>query len=153
MSEPTPRGPLYPPVYFVLAIGLIFLFDRLAPGARFIRSPATLVGVTPVLVGLGLLLSTAAALRRHHTAIKPFEEPSVLLTDGTFRISRNPIYLGMVMMLAGIALLLGTVTPFAIVIVFAWWIEKRFIMYEEAALLSRFGEEYRAYQASVRRWV
>jgi protein-S-isoprenylcysteine O-methyltransferase Ste14 len=153
MSEGRPRHPLYPPFYFLLAIGAMIVLHRVVPGARFIRSPVTLVGVTPFVVGLGLVLSSASALRRHHTTIKPFEEPTALVTQGTFHVSRNPIYLGLVLMLCGVALWLGTASPFAVAGVFAWWMSKRFIAHEEAVLLSHFGDEYRRYQASVRRWL
>jgi protein-S-isoprenylcysteine O-methyltransferase Ste14 len=146
------RGP-YPPFYFLLAVGVMVLFHRVVPGARFIREPATLVGVMPFLVGLGLMLTTVAALRRGGTTIKPFETPTALLTEGTFRVSRNPIYLGMVLMLFGVALTLGTATPFAVTVVFGWWMQTRFIRHEEAALHARFGDAYRQYQAGVRRWI
>jgi protein-S-isoprenylcysteine O-methyltransferase Ste14 len=155
MSPPTPPPGtrLIPPAYFLFALAVMIFFDRAAPGARFIRSPVTLVGVMPLAVGLGLVLSTAASLRRHHTTIKPLHEPSTLVTEGTFRVSRNPIYLGMVLMLLGLALMLGSATPFGVVAVFAWWMHTRFIAYEEAVLSERFGDQYRTYQASVRRWV
>jgi len=144
---------ILPPVYFLLALAAMLFFDRVAPGARFIRSPATLAGIMPVLVGLGLVLGGVAALRRHKTAVKPLREPTMLVTEGTFRVSRNPIYLGLVLMLTGAALMLGTATPFCVVAAFAWWMHTRFVAYEESVLLDRFGDQYRSYQASVRRWV
>jgi len=149
-----PRGTrVIPPVYFLAALTAMAFLDRVAPGAVFIRSPATLAGVMPILVGLGLVLSTVASLRRHRTAVKPLKEPTTLVTDGTFRVSRNPIYLGMVLMLTGVALMLGSASPFCVVALFAWWLHTRFVAYEEAVLFEHFGEQYRSYQAAVRRWV
>lgn len=144
---------IVPPLYFLASLAAMVFFDRVVPGARIIRTPATLAGVMPLVVGLGLVVTTVAALRRHHTAVRPSREPTTLVTGGTFRVSRNPIYLGMVMMLAGVAVLLGSVTPFCVVAAFAWWMHARFVRYEESVLLDRFGEQYRQYQAAVRRWV
>ena len=144
---------IIPPLYFLAALAAMVFFDRVVPGMRFIRMPATLAGVMPLVIGLGLVVTTVTSLRRHHTAVRPSKEPSTLVTTGTFGVSRNPVYLGMVMMLLGAAILLGSITPFCVVAVFAWWIHTRFVAYEESVLLARFGDEYRQYQSTVRRWV
>jgi protein-S-isoprenylcysteine O-methyltransferase Ste14 len=148
------RGPrIFPPFYFLLTLGLMVVLDRWAPGVRWLTMPLKLVGVLPFLVGLGFMIATMHAFRVRQTTIKPFEPSTTLVTGGPFRASRNPIYLGMTLMLLGIALFLGSATPLTLVVVFAFWIQVRFILKEEAHLTEQFGDAYRSYQASVRRWV
>ncbi len=144
---------VFPPFYFLLTVGLMIVLDRWAPGVRWLTRPRTLAGVLPFVVGLGFMIATMRSFRRHQTTIKPFEASATLVTGGPFRVSRNPIYLGMTLMLLGVALFLGSVTPLILVVLFALWIQARFIVNEEAHLTEQFGDTYRAYQASVRRWV
>ena len=107
-----------------------------------------------LLVGIGLVLAiwTLATLWRHHTTVNPYKAVSELCTDGPFRLSRNPIYLGDWFILAGVALLLETLWP----LVFAplIWAMLRYgvIRHEEAHLEARFGDAYRDYKSRVRRW-
>jgi protein-S-isoprenylcysteine O-methyltransferase Ste14 len=75
------------------------------------------------------------------------------MTGGTFRVSRNPIYLGMTLMLLGVGLRGGEALPLAIPVVFAGLIQKRFIESEEEFLTEHFGDAYRAYRSRVRRWL
>ena len=95
----------------------------------------------------------AMLFRRRGTAIKPFQESSALVTDGVYRFTRNPMYLGMVIGLTGVACMLGTVTPLLVIPIFIWVIRTRFIRVEEGMLAERFGDEYVQYQARVRRWL
>jgi len=92
-------------------------------------------------------------LKQKGTSVKPFEPTSVLIVDGPFRFSRNPMYLGMVLILAGIALALGTLSPWLVVPVFMWQIMRRFIVAEEAKLAAAFGNRYIEYRRKVRRWL
>jgi protein-S-isoprenylcysteine O-methyltransferase Ste14 len=144
---------LIPPFYFLLTVGLMIVLDRWAPGVRWLTRPRTLLGLLPFVAGLGFMLATIRTLRRHQTTIKVFEASATLVTGGPFRASRNPIYLGMTLMLLGVALFLGSATPLILIIPFALWIQVRFILREEAHLTEQFGDSYRRYQASVRRWV
>lgn len=108
-----------------------------------------------LLVGIGLALFgwTLWTFARHRTTVNPYRAASTLCTEGPFRFSRNPIYLGDWLLLAGVALLLETAWPllFAPLI----WVVLRYgvIRHEEAHLEARFGDSYRAYKARVRRWL
>lgn len=107
------------------------------------------------LVGLGLALFvwTLWTFHRHHTTVNPYAAASALCTDGPFRYSRNPIYVGDWLILVGVCLLLHTLWPllFAPLI----WAMLRYgvIRHEEAHLEAKFGEPYRLYKARVRRWL
>lgn len=90
---------------------------------------------------------------RHDTAVKPFEKSSSLVTGGVFGISRNPMYLGMTLVLLGAALLLGSLTPFAVVIALPILFDRLFISPKEQMLEGTFGDQFREYRERVRRWI
>jgi protein-S-isoprenylcysteine O-methyltransferase Ste14 len=104
-------------------------------------------------LGAALVLWPAGLFNRAGTTIRPFERSSALVVSGPYRLSRNPIYLGMATMLAGVGVLAGSLTPFLVVPAFMGLIEMRFIRKEEAMLQEAFGAEYAAYRARVRRWI
>ena len=106
-----------------------------------------------MVVSGALVLWVAGLFRRAGTTVKPFQEPSTLVLSGPFRLTRNPIYVGMVGGLLGLEVLLGSATPFLVVSVFAILIDRRFIRAEEASLEKTFGDAYREYKTRVRRWL
>ena len=142
-----------PPVYFLVAILAIAALHRWLPLATVIVAPYTYVGAVIIGVGLVLNLVSVRLFAVHSTAIKPFEESSSLVTGGFYRITRNPMYLGMVIILIGIAALFGTLASFVPIPIFAWLIQTHFILKEEAMLADTFGDEYLAYKDRVRRWI
>ena len=75
------------------------------------------------------------------------------MRSGPYRFTRNPMYLGMTTALTGVAILLGTLTPFLLIPLFAAWIDFRFISREETMLVGTFGEEYERFRREVRRWI
>ena len=80
-------------------------------------------------------------------------ESTALVTDGVYAYSRNPMYLGMVMFLAGLALVMDNLLGWVVVIVFSLIIRYAFIRREELLMAQTFGDDYHAYQARVRRWI
>jgi protein-S-isoprenylcysteine O-methyltransferase Ste14 len=103
--------------------------------------------------GLVLNMWGSRLFDRTGTTIKPFETSSALVLHGPYRVSRNPMYLGMVVFLFGVWVLAGSITPFLVVVGFAYFIDRRFIRPEEAMLEQAFGSQYASYRARVRRWV
>jgi len=149
----TSSKPLLPPVYFLASLIVTIGLDMLLPGARILSFPWTMGGLIPLAAGAALDLAASRALKRHQTTIKPFEVSTSLVTEGVFGVSRNPIYLGMILILIGVALLLGALTPFVVCAAFAVLLHYRFVRIEERMLAERFGPEWRRYTACVRRWV
>lgn len=147
------RRPLLPPTYFLFALVLMAALHFVAPLAQLIAWPWRLLGGLPILVGGALNVLCSRQFEQRGTTVKPFEESQALIVDGPFRYSRNPMYLGMGLILVGIAVLLGTLTPFLALPVFVWLVSVRFIVPEERALAQRFGSEYLDYKKKVRRWV
>jgi len=150
---PFPTRRLYPPVYFFLALVVMLLMHFLLPVRRLITPPWTWLGLLPFLLGGVLTVRAAALFDRLGTPVKPFERSTRLVLDGPFRFTRNPMYLGMVVVLTGVAVRLGTLTPFAVPPLFACFIQTRFIVHEEAMMQRLFGAEYLAFKARVRRWL
>jgi protein-S-isoprenylcysteine O-methyltransferase Ste14 len=146
-------GKLLPPTYFYIAVVLILVLHFLLPVAQVLHSPWRYLGIIPLILGSTLNILADQAFKRHETTVKPFEESTYLVTDGVFRLSRNPMYLGFVLLLAGIAILLGSATPWIGVVVFPFLMENRFIRTEEAMLGARFGDSWLEYKRRVRRWL
>ena len=147
------RRRILPPVYFLVAIAVTVGLHYLAPIGIILRPPATYLGVLLIAVGLGVVGWPAAAFGRVGTPIKPFEDSTHLVTGGMYRVSRNPMYLGMVVVLLGIAVLAGDISPFISIPIFVWLIQTNFIRHEEVLLEKTFGAEYREYKTGVRRWL
>lgn len=142
-----------PPVYLLLAFALMELLHRVAPLGRFIEAPYSYLGVVPLLAGLLVSATAARSFRKAGTPVVPFEPSTALVTSGFFRYTRNPMYLGMVLMLAGVAVLLGSLSPLLVIPVFVWIIKSNFIRGEEQFLEGIFGEQYLSYKRRVRRWI
>lgn len=116
----------------------------------------------PALPWPGLAIGSAGCLlvlrawwlfRRADTAICPTAATSTLITGDVYRLSRNPMYLGMIAMLLGIALGMGTLPFFAATIAYFLVIDRVFIPYEEGKMLREFGDAYRLYLGQARRWL
>ncbi len=113
--------------------------------------------ITLILLAIGLLLMVIAA--GHFIAAKTTINPlrpanaSTLITNGVFAISRNPIYLGDLLILAALAVWLGNMLNIALLALFVWYLNRFQIAPEERALRDKFGEAYAAYCSRVRRWL
>ncbi len=144
---------LLPPHYFLGAILLAVVLHFLLPVREILTYPWRLLGLAPLVVGIVLNLLADKAFKKHDTTVKPFEESSALVTDGVFRITRSPMYLGMILILIGVAMLLGSAAPFAVVLLLAALLDRGFVTPEEQKLEDTFGERFRQYRRRVRRWI
>jgi protein-S-isoprenylcysteine O-methyltransferase Ste14 len=147
------RPRVIPPVYLLVANVLLVATHFLLPLRQLMLGPSRLFGLIPFAAGVALMSWTIAKFRLTRTTIWPGEVSSRLMTDGPFRLSRNPIYIGMVLILAGQAVVLGSLGPWMILPLFVWMIRRNIIPVEEAMLCGTFGEAYRQYQGRVRRWM
>lgn len=151
-KEAMRKRPL-PPTYFLGSVCIMLGLHFLLPVARALPFPWTLSAVIPIVVGVWLNLAADRAFKQHHTTVKPFEASTSLMTEGVFRLTRNPMYLGMVLILLGVALLLGTLSPFVGCAAFAALLHFHFIRVEERMLADTFGPQWRAYRERTRRWI
>jgi protein-S-isoprenylcysteine O-methyltransferase Ste14 len=152
MSAWTPiRGPI-PPLIFLIAL-FVEIGLGLLPGATFIASPWHLAGIGIIAIGLSLAVWGRLEFQRAGTPVHPGEQPTTFVATGPFRVTRNPMYLGMTLALLGTAVLFGKLIPLLIPFVFAWVISVRFIRHEEERMDALFGDAYADYMRRVRRWI
>jgi protein-S-isoprenylcysteine O-methyltransferase Ste14 len=144
---------LVPPVWFLLSLIAMVALHRWLPIVRLVSPPVSYAGIVLVVAGLAISATAANAFRRAGTPVIPFERSTTLVTGGLYRYTRNPMYLGLVLILFGVAIMLGTLGAFLPIPVFVWIIQTRFIAGEERFLEEIFGEEYLALKRRVRRWI
>ncbi len=144
---------IYPPIWLVFGLIAIFGLNELLPGSRYTSTGAQVVGSVIILAGLVLLLLAGGLFKRAGTNLVPFTEVSALVTTGIYRLTRNPMYLGMGAILLGCAITVGAVSALLIPPLFGVIIQRRFILPEEDMLRGIFPEEFPAYCARVRRWL
>jgi protein-S-isoprenylcysteine O-methyltransferase Ste14 len=144
---------LLPTTYLLIAMIALPVLHFTIPVVQVFPKPWNLVGLLPVGFGLWINLLADRAFHRVQTTVKPFEKPTTLITEGAFAISRNPMYLGFVAILLGISILLTTLSPYVIVILFAILMDRIFIQVEERNMVQEFGPAWLAYKKKVRRWV
>ncbi|MCA0940951.1 isoprenylcysteine carboxylmethyltransferase family protein [Yangia mangrovi] len=143
-----------PPLWLLACLCLAWMQKSALPlGLGFGPVWADLLG--GLLVGGGVLMAVLALveMRRARTTFMPHEEPDSLVTSGVFRLSRNPIYLGDVMILAGFILFWDAVPSLVLLPIYVWLLEKRFIEPEEARLRRKFVASFRKYETQTRRWL
>jgi len=103
--------------------------------------------------GIVLMLLAVAEMRRVRTTVIPHRDADALVTSGIFSRSRNPIYLGDALVLAGLILRWDAVLSLPLIPVFVWLIERRFVIPEENRLRRKFRADFARYEMKVRRWV
>lgn len=142
-----------PPSWLLGALGLTWGLDQLVPW--FATGWGWITYLGNLLVGLGLVSMALGAweLVRHHTTFIPRRVPTNFVRQGIYRITRNPIYLGDALVLAGAALHWDILPALLLVPAFTGLISRRFIRGEEAGLIARFGDEVEAWFGRVRRWL
>lgn len=140
-----------PDFYFLLFAGLSLLLYFLSP--TLVVSRYVWIGAIVIFIGISITTISNFTLLKNTTPVKPFETPTVLVTSGPFRLSRNPIYLGMTTILLGLAIYLGSLFSIIFSLAFAVIIDRKFIPLEERKLEELFGEKYQSYKKRVGRWL
>ena len=131
----------------------MIVLDALVPITQWVDAPWTYVGVLPLVLGLVLNIRSALLFRRRGTPLKPGLDATRLVDSEAFRYSRNPMYLGFILILGGVALLMGSMASLLVPPLFAWIIQWQFIVREEEWMEKQFGDVYRAYKNRTRRWL
>ena len=142
-----------PPTYLIILLLLLIESHFTFPIFKFIFSPYNYFGIILILFGIIINLWTDSLLKKKQTTVKPQEIPNFFFTSGPFRLSRHPIYLGMLSILFGTVIFLSSLSTFVFPIIFVIIIEKLFIPMEEKNLEKKFGIKYVDYKKRVRRWI
>ncbi len=154
VSRPAPLALVPPPLLFAAAFGAGALLDHFVPLSRS-ATPRDVfwAGAAVLAAGLGLGLSLAAGFLIRRTTLKPFADPVVLVTAGAYRVSRNPMYLSLIVTYLGAAAMVGSLWPMVILALPVAVMARVVIPFEEERMLATFGARYQDYQARVRRWL
>ena len=144
---------LLPPYLFGLTMLAMIALDWLAPIVEASLNPWNHLGWLAALGGLALSVSGKSLFSRRGTNINTFNDPDFLVTDGPFRYSRNPMYLGFAIALAGIALVLSSLSPAILAALFVLITDRWYIRFEEIRMRASFGEQYDRYCGQTRRWI
>ncbi|MBI2124497.1 isoprenylcysteine carboxylmethyltransferase family protein [Candidatus Pacearchaeota archaeon] len=143
-----------PPDYLLVFVALEIIMHYIFPIKQIIFVPYNYLGILLIVLGAYLnFVFVAIAFKKAKTTINPYEKPSRLVTHGAFRITRNPTYLGMALILAGIAVLLGSIIAFAFPVIFVILTNIFIIPHEEKNLENAFGKRYLEYKKKARRWI
>jgi protein-S-isoprenylcysteine O-methyltransferase Ste14 len=142
-----------PPLIFLCALVVGFGLDAVIGRGSLPSAVALPVGSASIIAGVGLLRSFLLAFGRARTPVDPYTPSRALVTDGPYRLTRNPAYLGMALTYAGVAIVLNAPwalvpLPAAIAIV-----DRGVIAREERYLTRTFGTAYEGYKRRVRRWI
>ena len=142
-----------PPILAVLMIGLVYLSTLLFEPVTF--DYQGVLSIFFVIIGLACALPSFRLFSRHKTTISPFtpSETAVLLTEGMYRYSRNPMYLGFLLLIISATIWFGSWLGILMSLIFIFLMNSLQIIPEEDALLEIFGEEYNEYKNKVRRWI
>ncbi|TFG74771.1 MAG: isoprenylcysteine carboxylmethyltransferase family protein [Thermodesulfobacteriales bacterium] len=144
---------IMPDGYFTILLLLSILIHYMYPIVNLVLYPYNLIGIILIIAGIVITLITNFALLKKKTSIKPFDTPTAFITSGPFKISRNPIYLGMTIILIGVETVLGSLSPYIFPVIFVVIINILIIPVEEKDLENKFGEKYLEYKTKVRRWI
>ena len=142
----------WPPVWTAGAVAAAWVASILLPWG-ILGAFGHVLGKWLVWGGFVLMGLAAAQMVLARTTLIPRRAPSRLVTGGVFALSRNPIYLGDAMIVAGACLWLQVPWALPMVAAFVWVIETRFIKGEEVALEAAFGPEFRLWSQQTGRWI
>ncbi len=148
-----PRRIIYPPVWLVIGLVTIFALNEYLPLARFTGTLGWALGGAAIVLGLILLVHAGGMFKVAETDLIPFQNVTALVTTGVYRVTRNPMYLGMTLVLLGTAVTVGAFSALFVAPLFMGIIQLRFIRDEERMLRELFGEEFENYCRNVRRWL
>jgi protein-S-isoprenylcysteine O-methyltransferase Ste14 len=145
--------PIPPPI---LAVALLIAASGLA---NLLPLPAiaipmhSTIGILFIAHGVGIAGAAFTAFKRARTPVRPGANPTQFVMSGPYRLTRNPMYLGLLNFVIGWFFV--TVSPYFLIppIVFFWMINSRQIPFEERLMVGRFGESYVAYCKRVGRWL
>jgi protein-S-isoprenylcysteine O-methyltransferase Ste14 len=151
---PQPTAVPWPPVLIAAVLAIGWLAGRLypLPWPGLNDWPARLVGYGLGAAGLALVAWAIVTLHRAGTTLRPDRGADRLVTNGPFRYRRNPIYMGDVLILFGLAELTHNIWFAILAPLFALAVFRLAIVPEERHLEERFGQAYRDYKARTRRW-
>ena len=142
-----------PPIIYQSFIVSMIAICFALPATRIIPFPVNLAGIALLLIGAYIASSAKKQFQEKNIPIRPQDTPTLLDTEGAFRYTRNPMYLGIAIGLIGLAVLMRSYINFVFPVVFLFVMDVVFVRREEELLGNQLGDEYLAYKTRVRRWI
>ncbi len=142
-----------PPLLYLAALALVIALQWLWPLPIPDHVATAWIGWAALVAGLALNLWGARSLARAQTPINPYRATEAIVTTGAFRLSRNPLYVGLDLILLGLTLVLNSLWGIGVLVVVLIVMHYGVILPEERYLEEKFGEAYRRYREAVRRYV
>jgi protein-S-isoprenylcysteine O-methyltransferase Ste14 len=145
-----------PPVVLAVAcLAAMWALARWMPGLAVHLPWRRTIAIVLLLSGVATGIAGVAAFRRRGTTVDPTrpQRASAMVVTGVYRRTRNPMYLGLALALAGVAAWLANLAALAVIPLFVAWLTRLQIVPEERALRGNFGTGYDDYVAQVRRWL
>ena len=141
-----------PPIVTLIFVGILYLSNSLI--TPFELAYQSVIGIFLILSGLGILIASVRVFRKVGTTVNPVDpdQASMLVVEGPFTFSRNPMYLGMSIMLIGFGVIFGAKLTVCLLALFVLYITFFQIMPEERAMEQKF-DDWEDYSAKVRRWL
>ncbi len=144
-----------PPVYVLFNAGIMWWLDKSWPLVVWLDNSFNMLGLVIIAIAVVLDLWSLGLFFRSKTTVNPMKPANTneLVLDGMYKITRNPMYLGMLIALIGWWVYLGSLSPLFMLPVFVWVLTVQQIIPEEIVLEEKFGATYLAYKQQVRRWI
>ncbi|HSY06503.1 MAG TPA: isoprenylcysteine carboxylmethyltransferase family protein [Steroidobacteraceae bacterium] len=144
---------IIPPGWLLLALLAAAALHHWLPIAPLLKPPESWLGALPFGAGMALAAAGVGAFRLAGTPVIPFARPTALVTTGVYRVTRNPMYLGITLIFCGAAGMLGSVGALLPLPLLIWILQQGYIVREERLLAQLFGGDYLQYRHRVRRWL
>jgi len=141
-----------PPILTLIFIFIAYVAKWTIPLPFLVPSILRNIGFGLIVVGFLLGIAAFLEFRKARTTVDPHGSVSSIVTSGIYRFTRNPIYMGFLLMLIGIPLNSGTYWGLILVPVFIYFMNSLVIEHEEAYLEKKFGDVYTSYKSRMRRW-
>lgn len=143
-----------PPPIVTLLFGLSIYFSRGIFQAVEVKY-SFYIAILLLILGLTVLISAVRLFRKDKTTVNPLspEQATKLVTDGIFKYSRNPMYLGMAFILGSIAVFFNLIGGIILIALFCFYITKFQIIPEEKAMSNLFSQDFDKYKQTTRRWI
>lgn len=153
MPEQIKKFRIKPPYIAFALLFLSWLVDYLFPQFRLIFGAYRHIGILVFAFGLSITFSSFYLFKKSKTPIIPGQKPKFMVAEGTYKFTRNPMYLGVTIALAGVAIYLGNLFSFITPLIFFLVMNFYFVPFEEKLLENIFGKKYLDYKKKVGRWV
>lgn len=151
MNTSLPRVP--PPAFMLVTVLLMVLLSNYAPITYWLDYPWRYAGIILIILGFSLGLGCGLFFRKLGTNPKPGAKANLIVTKGPFKYTRNPMYLSLMMIVTGVAIFLGTISPLFLIPILFFILHTQFVLREEKLMEEWFGQSYLEYKNKTPRWL